>query len=663
MVLKYRKSFTSTHKGVIKCLSFNSSGRLLASASMDGRVVVWDSATGVALHFCQGNAPCHALSWTVEDDALHCGFEDGFLISVMANDDLQQLEGEGVLAHKSSAILVEAHKHDMHLATCSKTEVRTWIRGKPGDRWELEIAGVSQMGGNMGDEFSWFNVRTLIKLDYALLSRNERLIAISSSEYGYNVYHIGSNAPIPRAISGSPGEKSYPILFVHGGMALLGRNHKGKWALWDVESGRTIQTLISEDAIGFPNSDVSDVTVWCTEDTGQLRHEDQGPCKNDFKLIPLLSFTGTLEARPLRRQPLDSTCPNGNIVTGPHKGTLLSNNPASTSTTKPLKQSRHPMEKCGERRKRLISRADKLTGYHHPSTKLEEAHHLQIGSLLSPMSVPWSSSMGFMFYYSSALSAPPRVNSSPPWPTHAKKPSLELRNSVLDWQDAELLGPDSVHIAELELEWEKGTREDRRMNNPEPLPERKDQVVVVHTTTQVEGINGVSGILETKHEFCKPYAVTFRFSFFTTAVVIAHVHQPRTSLACVESHELWILHEDAEPEAEVKAEPDQVLVLEVAVLVSADRIVLALEVLTEIVEEKPKGLKDDGFVEAVETGSCSHACFNYRQRFVCCLGTIFPSTTDFSVLIEENKIPEFEPFIIQGAFYVISYGIMLFIPS
>lgn len=103
------------------------------------------------------------------------------------------------------------------------------------------------------------------------------------------------------------------------------------------------------------------------------------------------------------------------------------------------------------------------------------------------------------------------VNGSPSRVTHAKKPSLERKNSVLDWQDAELLGPDSVHIAELELEWEQGTRRARfaspapettsspdcQMADPEPLPERKDQVVVVHTcvpcnppvsATQVEGI-------------------------------------------------------------------------------------------------------------------------------------------------------------------------------
>lgn len=163
--------------------------------------------------------------------------------------------------------------------------------------------------------------------------------------------------------------------------------------------------------------------------------------------------------------------------------------------------------------------------------KKEDASEALNGLSLSPTSVPWSvfplspmspltpsptspgSSTGFTFHYSSALSASPRVNSSPPRPTHVKKPSLERKNSVLDWQDAELLGPDSVHIAELELEWDRGSRRTRfaspapgassssskdcQMADPESLPECKDQVVVVHTcvpcdppvsATQVEGI-------------------------------------------------------------------------------------------------------------------------------------------------------------------------------
>lgn len=162
--------------------------------------------------------------------------------------------------------------------------------------------------------------------------------------------------------------------------------------------------------------------------------------------------------------------------------------------------------------------------------KKEDASEVLNGLSLSPTTVPWSgfplspmspltpspmspgSSSGFTFHSSLASSASSRANSSPHRSTHANKPSLERKNSVLDWQDAELLGPDSVHITELELEWEKRTRrirfaspsldassssEDRRICNPEPPPKRKDQAVVVHTcvpcdppvsATQVEGI-------------------------------------------------------------------------------------------------------------------------------------------------------------------------------
>ncbi|KAG1756853.1 uncharacterized protein EDB91DRAFT_39354 [Suillus paluster] len=138
------------------------------------------------------------------------------------------------------------------------------------------------------------------------------------------------------------------------------------------------------------------------------------------------------------------------------------------------------------------------------------AYPLSPMSPLTPSPTSPSSSTGFTFHFSPPSSYSPRASGSPSRVAHSKKPSLERRDSVLDWQDAELLGPDSVHIAELELEWEEGTRrtrfvspspgalsEDAQMADPEPLPERKEQVVVVHTcvpcdppvsATQVEGI-------------------------------------------------------------------------------------------------------------------------------------------------------------------------------
>ncbi|KAG2124673.1 hypothetical protein DEU56DRAFT_963362 [Suillus clintonianus] len=111
------------------------------------------------------------------------------------------------------------------------------------------------------------------------------------------------------------------------------------------------------------------------------------------------------------------------------------------------------------------------------------------------------------------------VNGSPSRVMHAKKLSLERKNSVLD----------CVHIAELELEWEQGTRwaqfaspapdttssPDCQMADPEPLPKHKDQVVVVHTcmpcnppisATQVEGIL----VYQTTLPLCPPLAHTTR---------------------------------------------------------------------------------------------------------------------------------------------------------
>jgi len=163
---------------------------------------------------------------------------------------------------------------------------------------------------------------------------------------------------------------------------------------------------------------------------------------------------------------------------------------------------------------------------------------------LSPMSpltpsTPTTCSSTFhsppLSYSTGVFSASPIPDDSPSRWTHAhtRKPSLERKKSVLNWQDAELLGPDSVHITELEMEIEWAGRkrapvevsaasplasssnaappisEDADMADPEPIPEHTEQeqereakqeeeeVVVVHTcvpcdppvsATQVEGI-------------------------------------------------------------------------------------------------------------------------------------------------------------------------------
>lgn len=144
---------------------------------------------------------------------------------------------------------------------------------------------------------------------------------------------------------------------------------------------------------------------------------------------------------------------------------------------------------------------------------------------LSPMSPLTPSTTGSCSstFHSPSLSystgvfcaSPESSPSRPQWVAHMRKPSLERKNSVLTWQDAELLGPDSVPITELELEWAGRKRfaspapvsaasplasiEDAEMADLQQRTEQnqEEEVVVVHTcvpcdppvsATQVEGI-------------------------------------------------------------------------------------------------------------------------------------------------------------------------------
>jgi hypothetical protein len=187
-------------------------------------------------------------------------------------------------------------------------------------------------------------------------------------------------------------------------------------------------------------------------------------------------------------------------------------------------------------------------------------------------------------YSTGVFCASPESSPSPPqWVAHTRKPSLERKNSVLTWQDAELLGPDSVHITELELEWAGRKRfaspapvsaasplasiEDAEMADPQQRTEQnqEEEVVVVHTcvpcdppvsATQVEGefpfisfleqnidmayrYTGVSNdafkctraLTQARHGFCEPYASAsgfllpfpfVHFFFLPSSLILPH---------------------------------------------------------------------------------------------------------------------------------------------
>ena len=82
------------------------------------------------------------------------------------------------------------------------------------------------------------------------LSDNARYIAVSSLGKGFDVYDVQSGAPKCSFPHGTGEKYLLPVLFIHGGNAIVGGTTTGTVNVWDVSQSLLIQELSHEGKIG-----------------------------------------------------------------------------------------------------------------------------------------------------------------------------------------------------------------------------------------------------------------------------------------------------------------------------------------------------------------------------------------------------------------------------
>jgi WD40 repeat protein len=71
----------NAHKKGITCVSFNSTGSLLASGSLDGTMCVWDAQTNNLLYVWTGASAVLCCVWSSDSEVI-CGLESGYIATL-----------------------------------------------------------------------------------------------------------------------------------------------------------------------------------------------------------------------------------------------------------------------------------------------------------------------------------------------------------------------------------------------------------------------------------------------------------------------------------------------------------------------------------------------------------------------------------------------------
>ncbi|KAI1789836.1 WD40-repeat-containing domain protein [Ganoderma leucocontextum] len=281
MPLKRYKEFrrlSNGHSRGITAVSFSPAGTFVATGGLDGRVCIWRLVDGKLLHTYSGQNAILSLKWLpLREDAVLCGSQDGniivltitahaivvrgfwahkFPVECLAIDDSYVASG----AHREVAIWQWSDKycrfyrkkdlpepptssHDQH-----REVLVTSLHWTMASATTLSMLMVSYMyhSIHLFETKTWGRVRTIplnLQIGSASLSDNGEYIAISNMVSGFDVYAMATEAPYCSFEHDLGEPYPTPVLFVHGGKAIVGGSAVGKVDLWDLRLTRKMHTL------------------------------------------------------------------------------------------------------------------------------------------------------------------------------------------------------------------------------------------------------------------------------------------------------------------------------------------------------------------------------------------------------------------------------------
>ncbi|CDO72145.1 hypothetical protein BN946_scf184962.g88 [Trametes cinnabarina] len=342
MALRYEElgRLNRGHVGGVSAVAFSYLGNYIVTAGVgDCMAYVWRAADQKLLSTVKSSSAVLAIDWLPQrEDAFVTGTQGGIISTVFIGPNLRTA---GFWAHKYPIEHLTCRAS--YLASGAKAEVVIWrrqnaiwqhvtdLRSPPSSSLnedsELLVTSVhwtksdrhpslllvSYMfhGVSLFDTADWSVVRN-IPLPGAIarssISPDGSIIAISNMVSGFDLYSLTSQAPVKSFTQPVEELRAVPVIFVHGGHALLGGSTTGTVHLWNVHNGRVHQKFslghrnsvmaISANynpaadrfliAAGITNgpTDSAPVVIWVARNIGR-RHKVSATC-HFVQIVPLL---------------------------------------------------------------------------------------------------------------------------------------------------------------------------------------------------------------------------------------------------------------------------------------------------------------------------------------------------------------------------------------
>ncbi|KIK19047.1 hypothetical protein PISMIDRAFT_108420 [Pisolithus microcarpus 441] len=256
------------HEDTITSLAFSAHGTFLAIGSLDGKLSLWSTLSGLKIHvIVTGNNAVLSIIWIMpSENHLLCGLTNGIVISIHIHD-FEYLAAMDCVVVTGACSEVFLWSHDgtakwtqlaqilppPSISVNHESEVvvtsLAWARTRYSERtllvaylhhgillWDVIKVKMAHFG----------YVKTLV--GSMSVSHDGSMLVVSNLTSGFDIYHLNDSSLDGSVLQPSNG-MLVPVAFIHGGQAILGGSTCGRVQIWDSTDRSLLGTLMHDGGI------------------------------------------------------------------------------------------------------------------------------------------------------------------------------------------------------------------------------------------------------------------------------------------------------------------------------------------------------------------------------------------------------------------------------